>query len=793
MKKIIITRLAVEVIKMLVVIAICGSFSFVTAQHNQSVSGRVIETGSDEAVMFATVALYDSTGSALVSGGVTNMEGEFVIGFENTGSTMVRISAIGFETWETLISSPGGTNLSLGEIRLNHSNTTIEGVSVIGERIRARTETDRTIFFVNRKMQDASSTGVDILKLIPGIQMDFRQNISLEGSRNIMILVDGKERDRNFISQLNASHIDRVEVIGNPPAKYDASVTGIINIILSKNRETGMDGLVYAELPTSGSEMYLFPAYSLHYGINKINLFTSYNGELSYFDIHESGKRAIYSPEPEETGTSDQIISNQYIRQNTWSHRFHYGFDYIVNEKNKLNFYAFYNPYSNEHSGISGIQSGNGLNQWTAEKKDNDRNHGAFYSLFYKHLFNETSGHEIDFDVSYYNLRAANSTIYFDEETGYNQVNMTEPKQDWRVIRVDYSLPFGEKLKFSSGIRTKHQAMEDANSRDFRYSDRTLAAYGSLMYGSGKFDFQSGIRAKNYSSGLTGSYSIQKTALLPGAVVNYRYSPSKSIRFSWRSAVSFPAFHQLNNYRSFIDPFSSHSGNHNLRPVHRKNFILEHSLRFQNNYISSGLFYNISSDVINNLTTIKDNIFFESTTNNLGDIYQYGLQISGALNISKSVIFNPYVRFYEVNSVPNGLARQHNISKKQKFGWASGFSAMAAFNHDITATVMFQYASPLLEIQGSTFHDALYFLSLEKTFRHGIKAGLNSAIPLARSFVYQGSEIESDDFYSYSTGNIKMSALPLFLKITYQFSTGSKRERITRAKEEIDALPGKGF
>ena len=130
-----------------------------------------------------------------------------------------------------------------------------------------------------------------------------------------------------------------------------------------------------------------FPTYSFNYGLNKFNFYTSYNGELSYFDIIESSNRNFRDAQ----GTTE-IMSNQFVRQKNWSHRFHYGFDYLLNEKNQINFYAFYNPYSRELDGNVEMQvTGDNIGDkyWSALKEDTDINHSSFYSLYYKHLFNK--------------------------------------------------------------------------------------------------------------------------------------------------------------------------------------------------------------------------------------------------------------------------------------------------------------------------------------------------------------------------------------------------------------------
>ena len=139
----------------------------------------------------------------------------------------------------------------------------------------------------------------------------------------------------------------------------------------------------------------------------KLNLYTSYNGEMTYLDIHESISRKIWND-----SETNEITSNQYVRQKDWSHRFHYGFDYFLSDHDQFNFYAFYNPYSRELDGNADSQiSGTTNNYWKARKEDTDKNTSTFYSFYYKHSFDK-KGSEITADISNYNLRAENRTDY---------------------------------------------------------------------------------------------------------------------------------------------------------------------------------------------------------------------------------------------------------------------------------------------------------------------------------------------------------------------------------------------
>jgi hypothetical protein len=144
------------------------------------------------------------------------------------------------------------------------------------------------------------------------------------------------ERDKNYLSQINPNLIDKIEIMSAPPSKYDADVTGVINIVLKKEKNSGISGQINLETPSSASLFYVHPDYNFSLGFKKLNLYTSYNGEMIRFDQHESILRNY-------SGIAGDVESrlDHYVRQNTWSHRFHYGFDYFLSPKSQLNFYAF--------------------------------------------------------------------------------------------------------------------------------------------------------------------------------------------------------------------------------------------------------------------------------------------------------------------------------------------------------------------------------------------------------------------------------------------------------------------
>jgi outer membrane cobalamin receptor len=779
----------------ILICAVATSFCLLQGQVQQKlyIKGLLKEQKSMQPVAFATVALRRTADSTLITGTASNIDGEFSFESIPGGKYIIIISAIGYTGVTQNIELTN--NYNTGTILLQEKSVTLGEIVVVGDRMKAKAESDKTTFFINKKMYDASNNGVDILSYIPGVQVDLMKNISLEGSQHIIIMVDGKERDRNFLGQLNASQIDKVEVISTPGSRYDAEVTGVINIILKKDKESGISGHIHVEVPTSVSVIYVFPDYNFNYSFKKLNLYTSYDGNLSYLDIVESSNRNFQ----DSRGTTE-IISDQFVRQKDWSHRFHYGFDYILNEKNQINFYAFYNPYSNELNGnvdMSATVDKAGDQHWLALKQDKDINRSALYSLYYKHNFTKP-GREIAFDLSYFNFNAENNTTYIktditSDNYSANQVNTVKPLQNSISFKVDYTAPISEKLKFDTGIKAKSQLLLDRQSAEFKYDESILALYGAITYNYSKFTLSSGIRAEESTSGLTGSFNNHIFALLPNATINYKLTEKQSIKLSYSRTVYRPNIYELNPFTSISDPFTVQSGNPGLKPEFSQNLSIDYSKTIGNSYISLQLFRKKRTNAINQYTFINDTNIFETRVANLGEIHEYGIRMAGALKLHKAIAINPYFKLFNIYTTGNNLAKQFDIASRHRIAFESGLSAIVTLKFDIVASLQFQYNSPEIDIQSMSFSDALYFISLEKNFMQKFKVGIMSALPFSKSFTYHGMEIKGENFYNHSEGNVKVSVLPLWLKLTYQFNSGKKVNKIDRVKEEVDKMPKKGF
>lgn len=746
-----------------------------------------------QSMAFATVALRKISDSTLITGVSSNLDGEFSLESIPAGNYCLIISAIGYNREVKNIELKD--NLTYGTILMSDKSVTLGEVVVVSERIKAKGGPDRTTYYINQKMYDVSETGADMLTYIPGVQTDLSKNISLNGSNKVVIEVDGKERDRNFLSQLNPDQIDKVEVINSPDSKYEAGVTGVINVILKKSKEAGISGHIHGEVPTSKSVIYLNPDYGLNFSINKLNLYTSYNGNLSYFNIIESSKR-YFGNDQELT----EILTKQDVRQKYWSHEFHFGLDYTPGEKDKLSLYGYYNPYSSEHSGIVELSTTcdkSGDKYWSALKNDNDINRSAYYSIYYKHIFDKP-GAEIAFDLSYSNFNATNTITYtsiasIPDNYLANQVNTVKPNQNSVNIKIDYSSPISDKIKFDAGIKTKIQSLRDRQSDGFKYDESLYALYGQITYSYSKYNFSAGLRMEDSKSGITDSFTYKLNSILPNASFSYKLTTKQNIKLSYKKSVYRPNIYDLNPFTSINDPFSVESGNPDLKPEPQQIVTLDYSNNFGNNFASVELLFARRSDAINHYMFLNDTNVFETRVGNMGKVQGFGIQFTGSFKITNAITLNPYLKLLRLETITNDLAKKYDIVNHQIYAFESGLSAIITFKHNITASLQFQYNSPNIEFQGKSFSDALYFMGIEKTFNQKIKIGIKSALTLSRTFTYHGNEFTGNNFYNHSQGDLRLPAFPVWLSFRYDFKSGRSSDHNNRAKEDIYEMPKKGF
>ncbi len=760
-----------------------------------------------EAHAFGSIALLSNKDTTLISGTISDAEGRFFLTVPSDKQNephFLRITYVGYEAMDIPLEPGEGPGRDLGSICLNRMAHEMEEFVFVGERISAAGGA-KTTYFLNKKIHDASFTGGDVLRFIPGVQVDFMQNISMAGSQAVAILVNGRERDAAFVRQLDATQIDKIEVIHQPGVHYEADVSGVINIIL-KEEESGLRAFVNAEIPTSASEVYLFPNYGIQYTKGSMNLSTSYSGEVSQMNLVESNLRNF------RIGSSTTSLnSTMDIRQDHWSHRFNLGLDLMLNDKTRFNVYGFINPYSRENGGTVALHTTIDHAErepWTATKQDSDKNLLSFGSVFFQHQ--PKPGSVFTMDAGYYHLRAEKNTTYITDNTNWGfpagrpagngsgwlqngHTNTLQPTQHTIYVKADFSAPISGNLTIEAGGRGNLRKMHERASEGFGYIERVMALYGAVGYTYGTMNIKAGLRTEYASTEWAGHFTSNSNVLLPHLTAGFKPASNQNLQLTFRQSVYRPNIHELSPTPTMEDPFTVQGGNPSLEPEKRSRITADHSIMAGNSFIASQLFYQHVAGAIKPVSFINEEGQFETQVHNLGNISQYGMQLSGSLNLHPAIAINPTFRVFQVDARPIPQAGFPGLRPVKKISYETSLSVIAKLHDRLTASFTSQYFSPKTDMQQITFSNMLYFISLETSLPGNWRVGITSALPLQQNFTYHGTRLEGTDLNRHAEGNIILSALPVWIKVSYQFNSGKRVNAIKREIEHFEGKPKIGF
>ncbi len=764
-------------------------FGTVIAQMDYKIEGLITDINK-QPIIYSSVVLYSAADSLIIAGTISDDYGNFELSNNKLGSYFITVSFLGYETETRKLEVRNYSSINLGKLTLQSKDMQLDEVIVLGERLKAKQQLNSTIYYVNKKMQKASNTGIDLIKYVPGIQVDMFQNISIEGKQNSIIQVNGIERDASFLSQLNSNDIDKIEINNNPGVKYRAGVSGIINIILKESENKGISGHFYAEVPTNFNEIYSFPSASVNYTFKKVNIFASYNGEYSYFDIEAENIKSVLTQ-----NNPSEIIKTQGIQQKNWSHKFHFGMDYFLNKKNQLNFYGFINPYSNEHDGIVSIKEMNEnsvVNSFHYNKDDDDKSLSAYASVFYKHIFSNPKTALI-FDMNYHHLQTQNSTAFSDNSNTIWQISYSEPYQNSLDAHLNFSFPLSTHINMETGFKQRLNFLGDHTYSKFNYTEKVSAVYTLMDYKANKFQINGGLRME--FANLEDDEALDKTIIsaLPNFNVKYDLSKESNLKLAYQKWIIRPIIYQLNPNLYTIDPYTTQKGNSNLSPLISHNLSIDYATTIKNSFISAGVFYTHSLNIIEDITALSDTLHFENETQNSGKISHIGVKTLGSLKLHKNITVNPLVKIYHIQTRGSEIAKMNSIDNKSIFALESGLSMAFLLKHDVALSASFKYNSPLAKIQHDYAEDALYFISLQKTFFENLSINITSAIPFKKEFTYQRYDSKGYNFKETSEENIKMSALPIWFKLKYSFASGKKVNPINRTNNFKENKVKKGF
>ncbi|MCU0434479.1 MAG: TonB-dependent receptor [Bacteroidia bacterium] len=591
------------------------------------VIGIVLDTAGSTALEYVTLTAYSLPDSAFSGGGITDKNGQFQIPLP-AGRFYLRISFIGYNTRfsKSFLITPQATQADLGRIYLNSGAKQLNAVEVSDARSDYSNSIDKKVYDVNQNITNTGGTATDILQNIPSVAVDMDGKVSLRGSENVTILIDGRPSgitgaDRQAaLQQVPASMIDRIEIITNPSARYDAQgMAGIINIITKKDAKQGLNGSVTLGQGSNGKYN---GALNLNNRMKKANLFANYNWRSEDRWMQRQGEQHTFTAD-----TNFYFTNGGRGLNNDASHFGKIGADFYLNAYNTLSVSGGFNYKTNRNNDsitYSFLDADRlyfaGFDRIIAERQ---KSLGTDWTLDYAKAF----------PGSQRKLTGSGSFSYVDRQDRNEFRNSLSDELPYQknnadnifatgVAQIDYTHPLNDSLRFETGVKYSLRNYDNNQAvlftdgiggyvNDTRYSDNFIfnehiyAAYVQAAMHRGKFDFQAGVRAEQTqltgtSTSTTSDFVNNYFGIFPSVSVRYSVKPGYDWQVSYSRRLNRPGNGQLNPFVDISDSINLRSGNPFLQPEYINSAELNLSRTFENGISISGTaYFRHTTDLIN--------------------------------------------------------------------------------------------------------------------------------------------------------------------------------------------------
>ncbi len=653
----------------------------VNSNEKGKIIGKVID-GNTKTIESATISLLGFKDSLVVKMSIADKTGRFVFEEIAEGKYVVSITAIGHEKGysDVIDLKPESKVIELKTIELKPVAKAISGVIVTSKRPFIEQKPGKTVLNVEASPTNSGLNALELLEKSPGVSVDNDGNISLKGKQGVLILVDGKPTYMSgadltaLLKNMQSSNLDQIEIMTNPPAKYDAAGnSGIINIKTKKGIVKGMNGtanLGYSQ----GFYGRVNGGLNLNYRNNKLNLFGGYNGGTWEGYNKLTIDRNFYEDDKSTLkGSSDQVSRPHFKGV---YHNLKAGLDYYFTKKDVLGIVVNgnFNTGDEDPMSVSNVRNAVGEIDYKIRSigLNERKSSNLTTNLNYKHTFDST-GREItaDLDQAFYNNKghtSLNTRIYdkYDIKKGSDiLLNGFIPSEiNIYSAKVDYVHPFKSGLKLETGLKTSFVKTDnqveylrnsgtewsiDDRSNHFIYEENINAIYAIFSKTLKKWELTGGLRmentiAKGHQIKSDSSFKRDYTSLFPNVGIGYNANEKNQFNLSYSRRITRPDYDDLNPFVFFLDSLTYGQGNPYLQPQFTNNVELSHTF---NRFLTTTLNYTQTDDIITQL--LKQNtekkVTFQ-TKENFSKMIQIGIAVSANIPVTKWWNTNIYTNIF---------------------------------------------------------------------------------------------------------------------------------------------------
>ena len=770
------------------------------------VKGFVQETTSKKPLEFATVSVFSTKDSTLLAGNATDENGVFKLHTPLVPSFAV-IEYMGFETKriDPLPLDRGAKLVDLGVLYLSPMGLILDEVEVRAEKSETQFSLDKRVFNVGKDLANKGGSAEDILDNVPSVSVDIDGNVSLRGSDGVRILIDGKPSglvgggNTNGLRSLPANLIEKVEVITNPSARFEAEgMAGIINIVLKKDKTSGFNGSfdLSGGYPVSGGV-----GANVNYRKGPINWFANYG--LNYRS-HDGGGH-LYQ---EIYNTDNTLILDQSRNHERtgWSNSIRLGIDYFLSEKEQLTGAFLYRKSDEDNFArilykdyINDFPNNLvGVTRRDDDEKEDEEN--LEYSLNYQKQFSSNREHVLKMTVQYRDESETESSDFLEkhEPTDGNPTSEfaqrsgnDEGEQVW-LFQSDFVKPYGKDHKLEIGLRS---SLRDINneyliedfldgswqrndlSNNFIYNEDIHSAYSTYGRRHGSFSYQLGLRAE-WSFVRTELRQTSEVndrdylSLFPTAHLNYDLSETNAIQLSYSRRIRRPRFWDLNPFFTFSDRRTLFGGNPNLDPEFTHSLELAYLRYGDKTTLSGGFFYRHTTGNIERIRRLQaDGVTMAIKPENLSTLDDYGLEVTFSYNGLKWWRLDGNANFFR--TITDGKNLDQDFSSDD-FTWIGRLTSRFTFWKDVDLQLRLNYRAPRQRAQSDTESISTVDVGLSKDF---LKKTLTATFGVRDLFNSRKRRYETFDDDFYNKGEFQWRARTFRLNLNYRINQRKQRRR----------------
>ncbi len=697
-----------------------------------SISGKITDKESGKPLISASVALHRAGDSTLVTGAITKNDGTFHMNSIGNGNYYLKITYIGYKDRmkQGIVVNASKPDVNLGDIYLIADYVSTSEVSVTAEKEQIAYNFDKKVINVDRSIVAAGGSAVDVLRNTPSVAVDVDGNVSLRGNSNLQIQIDGKSTSLTqlgsaALDMIPAGSIDRIEIITNPSARYEAEgSTGIINIVMKKEKADGVNGVFTVN---AGSGDKYGASANVNWLVGDFNIFTNYSYRTNRRSGYGNSTKTIWAGD-----TTTTLVQDGDRWHNMTSHRINPGIEFSFLDKNRLSFSFSYNYAEREFNSLSRYNQNNNIVQlpllYNNSNTEPTYDNAYDINLSYNRTF-EKKGHELNANAMYSysndNEHTDSYLQYLDADPEYlskKWTTDTDERYKTTTLQVDYIEPFASGIKIEAGYKTTIRDFDNdfyyyntdissgiesediAKKNKFLFTENVHALYAIFQDSIASFRYQGGLRyeytAISGNQKVTGeTFDRNYGNLFPSVHLSYELTDLHKAFVSYSRRISRPRNHDLDPIVDYSDSLNLRFGNPNLKPeyIDAVEFGLENNFDFIS--LTSTLFYRKTTDMIAHYQyKISDNVF-GNTQLNIASGVNYGLEFTASKKIAPWWRLNGDFSFF--NNEITGTVPDMEVDN-ESFNWTARINSNMFFG-DYSFQIIGEYRSPSATAQGKRF------------------------------------------------------------------------------------------